>query len=595
MFAILIRLAHSAPDRIRLTPSLRCTALTLWLAIALASCGGGSSSTSSESSGGNDTMLVSAGMVPATSADAYRFLTQASFGPTPDTVARVSQIGYDKWIDEQFQLPETFSHLSSVKASAQRQGMPDPIPIMLTQSWWTQAINGHAQLRARVAFALSEIFVVSTATVDTRLVASYLDVLNSKADANYRDLLKAVALHPAMGQYLSHMANRKEDDTIGRVPDENFAREVMQLFSIGLYELDDSAKPIVINEQPVESYSASDVKGIAKVFTGWSWYRAANQVSIPWWKCFWRSTECATDEQFSADMVAYSDQHAVTAKRFLGITIAAQDTPDPYASLNTTLDRLSSHRNTAPFISKQLIQKLVTSNPSDSYVSDITQVFRSKNGYIKAVVKAILLHPEARHPERVVANMSNYGKVREPILRLAHLLRSLPQTSDNYLSQGTVYLSNDTDDAGTQLGQTPMHSPSVFNFYRPGYTPPQSSIASASLVAPEMQLSTETSTLGYANFVADILENGWGSWNFSANRRDIQFDLGRWDSTANQSATLIQSIARQMIGHGLPDAQAEIAANAIDTMPADTSRNRRRRIQAAALMVAVSPDFVVQQ
>jgi hypothetical protein len=140
-----------------------------------------------------------------------------------------------------------------------------------------------------------------------------------------------------------------------------------------------------------------------------------------------------------------------------------------------------------------------------------------------------------------------------------------------------------------------MQSPSVFNFFRPGYTPQQSGIANASLVAPEMQLSSETSTLGYANFIADILENGWGNWVPSTNRLDIQFNLSQWDSTSTQSASLIQTIANQLLGHPMPDAQASMAASALDTMPADNARNKRRRVQAAILMVAVSPGFVVQQ
>lgn len=576
--------------------------LTLAGMVLLASCGGGGGG-GSESAGNSlpasdpDSRLqISASMLPSDNSDAYRFLEQATFGPSNADVARVKKIGFDNWIDEQFALPIAFSHLTTVKAGMRARNIQDPIPLLMTQSWWTHALTEPNQLRQRVAFALSEIFVVSANTVDTRMVASYLDMLTRQADANYRTLLESVALHPAMGQYLSHLSNRKEDVTIGRVPDENFAREVMQLFSIGLYELDDSARPITVNGRYVETYTADDVKGMAKVFTGWGWYRSASQMGIDWWLCFWRSANCATDEQFVQSMAGYNNEHSVSVKNFLGVTVPAQSTGAPSTSLKIALDRLASHHNTAPFISKQLIQHLVTSNPSDAYVTDITNVFRNSNGNLKAVVKAILLHAEARHPEAVVADMSNYGKVREPVLRLTHLLRSLPHTSDTYIANGNAfYLASDTTDSGTELGQTPMQSPSVFNFFRPGYTPPQSSIGAASLVAPEMQLSTETSTLGYANFVADILEGGWGNWTADASHRDIQFNLSQWESTATQSTALIQTMANQLLGHALPDAQASMAASALDTMPADTSRNKRRRLQAAILMVAVSPGFVVQQ
>ncbi len=254
--------------------------------LALGGCGGGNSSSNST--------REQAAAKPANDNEAYRFLQQASFGPTPTQVARLKEVGYGPWIDEQFDAQPALTHVQTVEASAAALNRSDSTRAEdVVYSWWTHAVRDEqAQLRHRVAFALSEIFVVSTSTVGTgRTVASYMDMLTQKSSSTYRDLLEGVAMHPAMGQYLSHMANVKADGN-GRVPDENFAREVMQLFSIGLYDLDDSAQPKLVNGKPVESYNANDIKGLARVFTGFSWMWPASKSGAPWWKCFWRSTEC---------------------------------------------------------------------------------------------------------------------------------------------------------------------------------------------------------------------------------------------------------------------------------------------------------------
>ena len=589
-------------------PSASChrlKALALCATILLASCGGGGGS---DSALPKDDLVISAGMVPAGSDDAYRFLTQASMGPSSEDIARLNQIGYDNWIDEQFKLHLQVSHLKMAEDSAAALGATSINGYHVNYSWWTHAIKDPAQLRQRVAFALSEIFVVSSMTVDNgRTVASYLDMLTDKADGNYRDLLEAVAMHPAMGQYLSHLANRKEDLASGRVPDENFAREVMQLFSIGLYELDDSGNPIKENGLPKETYTASDISGVAKVFTGFSWNWPSAQSAVDWWKCFWRNTECRATTQDVDNMSAYAAEHTVTEINFLGIKIpllSAQATGDmkkakQTSDLKAVLDRLAEHPNTAPFISKQLIQRLVTSNPSNTYVADITHVFRANHGNLREVVKAILLHDEARHPNSDANAMARYGKLREPVLRLTHLLRSIPHTSARYasgLANGTTpfLLAVDTGDAGTALGQTPMRAPSVFNFFRPGYQPPQGQFADEDLVAPEMQITNETSVLGYANFISTILAQGW-SWDDTRRQFDVQFDLSQWNSNVASPADLVQSVSEKLLGHVLPDDVRLEAEAAISTMPATNATQRKQRIQAAILLVALSPSFIIRQ
>lgn len=568
-----------------------CALASVMAATALTACGGGEASKDPNA----DTSRAQS--VPRTDSEAHRFLVQATFGPRAEDIAQVRRIGYSQWMDGQFASPVMSTHLAMVDASSAIKSRK-PNNVDMAYSWWTHAVQDHpAQLRHKVAFALSQIFVVSTVPFDeSRAVASYLDMLTAMSDGTYRALLEGVALHPAMGQYLSHMGNRKEDGQ-GRVPDENFAREVMQLFSIGLYELDDAGKPRVINGQSIETYNANDIKGLARVFTGFSWHWPSAKSAIDWWKCFWRATECRDASQDETAMSPYNQEHATTQKDFLGVSVPAQASADPKASLKVALDRLASHPNTAPFISRQLIQRLVTSNPSDQYVTDITRTFRSSGGNLKTVVKEILLHAEARQPGSTLASTTTFGKVREPVLRMAHLLRAIPHSSAQYSSSSTsrFYQAVESGDPGTELGQTPMRAPSVFNFYRPGYRPPQSQVADRGLVAPEMQISTETSVLGYANFTANILENGWGEWNTSLGRNDVQFDFSTWTDLSTTPEKLIDAIAARMIGHNLPESARAPAIAAIQAMPSSTAYQKRQRIQAAILMVAMSPDFVIQQ
>ncbi len=572
----------STPSRTALT-SVRWPTSAAVLVTLLAACGGADQKPE-----------------PISDADAVRFLEQATFGPTNDAIAHLQSVGYQKWIEEQLSAPSNQpTHLQMVEASAMDRTATKPDGSDVTYSWWTHAILDNAQLRQRVGFALSEIFVVSTSgdlAGEGRTVASYMDMLTRDSTATYRQLLEDVAMHPAMGAYLSHRSNRKEDASSGRVPDENFAREVMQLFSIGLHELNLDGSLKLSNGQPTETYNANDVKGLAKVFTGFSWNWPAAQSALVWWKCFWRTSECRDASQEVSPMSAYSQEHSTSVKQFLGVTVDAQSTAAPQTSLKAALDRLANHPNTAPFISRQLIQRLVTSNPSPSYVRDVAQVFRASGGDLKQVVLTILLHNEARHPDAGDA----VGKLREPVLRVAHLMRALPQTSDTYSAKaaaGTVayYPISDTDNPGTALGQTPMRSPSVFNFFRPGYKPAQTDLGARDLVSPEMQITTETTVIGYANFVATILNDGWGKWNNTTHLNDVRFDLSTFAALADQPQSLVEAVAKRLLGTTVPPEVSDEAVTAITAMPNVTASDRRKRAQAAILLVAVSPSFIVQQ
>jgi uncharacterized protein (DUF1800 family) len=570
----------------------------------LAACGGG---------GGNNNITPQFSDKPETSAQAARFLMQASMGATPTDLAQVQALGYDAWINEQLNAKAlSTTHVSLAKASQTAFKNDKVRTANVLQDWWTMAVIDPAQLRQRVAFALSEIFVVST--VDSvlgdngLLVSSYMDMLDHSIDGTYRELLEGVALHPAMGIYLSHRGNRKEDPKSGRVPDENFAREVMQLFSIGLHELNEDGSLKLKNNVPVETYTPADVKGLAKVMTGFSWWRPPEKAAVKWYQCFYRNaTECTDERQLMMPMSGYAEEHSLSEKAFLGKVIPEQTTADPVGDLKIALDLMGGHPgavpfdghpNVPPFISRQLIQRLVTSNPSPAYVADVARTFKATGGSIKAVIKAILLHPEARVAP--APGTTTFGKVREPVLRATHLLRALPHTSDMALAAATagtlpIYAINETDNPGIALGQSPLRSPSVFNFFRPGYVPAQTELGRQGLVAPELQIASETSVIGYANAVIDVLNNGFGVYDATRKRRDVQFDLSSFDALADDPAQLMDTLSLRLLGQATPEPLRTTAVDALTKMVNKTATDKRSRVQAAVLMIAVSPQFTVQQ
>lgn len=580
------------------------TAIAAALAAVLVACGG--------SGDGDDApppATGSAAEMPASRAEAARFLTQATFGPTEAEIDQVMALGYAAWIDAQFARPAASHRLAWEAADAATKAVSptsDAGQDGVVNSFWQQAVAGPDQLRQRVAYALSQIFVISmqdSAVGDNpRAVAAYLDLLGDKGLGNYRDLLEGVALHPMMGRYLSAMRNQKADPRTGRVPDENFAREVMQLFSIGLHELNPDGSVKQLGGTPVETYGATDIAGMARVFTGWSW-------DCPEWpdsSCFYGGSSGGVsdpDRTFKA-MLGYPQYHSAEEKKFLGATIAPQSTSSPSASLQVALDTLSNHPNVGPFIGKQLIQRLVTSNPSPQYVAAVAAAFDNNGagvrGDMKAVVKAVLMHPEARRTSDTA------GKLREPVLRLSAVLRAF-----GYRSDSGRYRVGITDNAGTQLGQTPMRSPSVFNFYRPGYVPPGTQAGAAGLAVPEMQITHETTVSGYVNYMRDALQFGVGQSNgtingVAYNRRDLQPDFSAELALADQPAQLIDRLDARLLAGTMPAAlKAEIqgaigsiaipALNATGSNQAQIDAARRTRVNAAVLLTVVSPEFLVQK
>jgi len=588
------------------TRRTRRTLATLVLCALLSACGGGGGG------GGEVTVAPPPPPVavekPATRAEAARFLVQASFGPTDADIDRLMAAGYAAWIDEQLALP-AHSHRAAWEAADRDIKAVTPASgagtAQVFESFWAQAVTGPDQLRGRVAYALSQIFVISMAdgTVEDypRAVADWLDMLGTQGLGSYRGLLQSVSLHPMMGIYLSHLRNQKPLARTGRVPDENYAREVMQLFSIGLVELNDDGSVRTADGQPIATYTPADITGLAHVFTGWSW-------DCPDWpdnSCFTNGSANGNsdpDRSFKA-MRGYPQYHATEAKTFLGTTVAAQSTADPTASLQVALDRLATHPNVGPFIGRQLIQRLVTSNPSPAYVRAVAQAFADNGagvrGDMKAVVKAVLMHPEARQMT------ATSGKLREPVLRLAAYLRAFPHRSDT----GRWRVGN-TENPATSLGQAPLRSPSVFNFYRPGYVAPGSTTAAQGLVAPELQITHETSAAAWVNFMRDNIAQGVGASNgtvngVALNRRDIRPDFSAELALAHDAAALVERVAGRLTYTAGAALKAEIATavgsiaipalNTAGSNQAAIDTARRNRVNAAILLVLASPEFQVQQ
>jgi uncharacterized protein (DUF1800 family) len=523
--------------------------------------------------------------------EASRFLAQATFGPTDTDIDRLMTIGYSAWIDEQFAMPRSGTHQAYLEAAA-AAGSADDREVV--HSFWKQALSGRDQLRQRMAYALSQIFVISLADGDVdnhdRGVAAWLDMLGDQGFGNYRQLLERVSLNPLMGIYLSHIANQKADAATGRVPDENYAREVMQLFTIGLVELseDGSTRKNSVGAA-IESYTSADVSGLAKVFTGWSW-------DCPDWpqrNCFLRGENNGRSDPDRAlkPMVAYPMYHSTEAKSFLGTTIPAQNTGNPADSLRMALDRLAAHPNVGPFIGRQLIQRFTTSNPSPVYVSAVARAFSSSGGDMKAVLKAVLMHPEARR----ISDTS--GKVREPVLRLSALLRAFP-----HRSASGKYEIEITDSPGFALAQTPLHAPSVFNFYRPGYVAPGTQSAARNMVAPELQIAHETSVSGYVNYMRDSIGAGAGnSAGVSLGKRDLKANYSAELALAADAPALVDHVTTRLTYGAIGAARRSEIINAVSAIAipgagSSTSRideAKRNRVNAALLLTVAAPEFVV--
>lgn len=530
--------------------------LAIGLAVLIAACGG--------SGGGGGTPGTPPPSPPLSKADAWRFLTQATFGPTESDADRLVALGYERWLDEQLAAPVT-RHLPYVQAQATPQNQADRL-----DAWFQASLRGPDQLRQRVAYALSQIWVVSDVGAlgqQPQALAYYYDTLLDHAFGNYRELMLAITLTPAMGVYLSMLGNQKPDPARNIYPDENYARELMQLFTIGLVQLNsDGTEVLGADGVPLPTYDQDVIEGFAHVYTGWTFAGSVN---------FERPRR-----DFLQPMQAYEAYHDSAPKHLLDGTVLPGG-QTARQELDAALDNIFQHPNVGPFVSRQLIQRLVTSNPTPGYVRRVAARFadngRGERGDLAAVVRAILLDPEARSAARDAST----GKLKEPLLRLTQLWRAYDARSQTgrYLFPGPQ----------NWFGQAPLRAPSVFNFYGPTYAPP-GELADAGLVSPEMEITTEYFTARTNTYLAVAIFQA-NSASTALRPESIVIDIAPEIAVAGDPTRLVQRVADRLTGGLLSDT---LRSEALTLAEATPSSSGAARVAEVLHLIATSPEFAVQ-
>jgi uncharacterized protein (DUF1800 family) len=511
---------------------------------------------------------------PPTAQDAARFLTQATFGPTEESIAQLQAQGFDAWLNEQFEMPPTLTTPLLNERTANGEFPQGANQSHFIETWWNRSLRAPDQLRQRVAFALSEILVVSFndgALAERPFpVANYYDLLLRDAFKNYRTILEDVTLNPAMGVYLDMQGNGKATATTN--PNENYAREVLQLFSIGVYKLWPDGT-LRLDEQglPIPTYDQSVIEGFARVFTGWNWHQTG-------------STSFNPPANYIDPMTLVPAFHEPGTKQLLdGVVLPAGQ--GGARDLADALNQLYRHPNAGPFISRQLIQRLVTSNPSPAYVYRVARKFdnngQGARGDMRAVVRAILTDYEAR--SATVLAHQGYGKLREPLLRATAMIRAFhPTSASGYFKIGI------TD---VELGQSPMRAPTVFNFFEPGYTYP-GVLAQAGMVAPEFAISSETEVVETANFLE------LGSRTAFPRGNDIRLDLATERALASNPAALVDRMSGLLMAGSMPAPMRTRIINHLNTITSATHGANNFllvRAQAAVHLTVTSPEFAIQR
>jgi uncharacterized protein (DUF1800 family) len=541
--------------------------------------------------------------------DASRFLEQATFGATDASIHHLSLIGYPAWLNEQFAMPPTL-HEPAVEQAVILNNPPCAAGNvtcnaalfvqnasdegLVQDTFWQQSIAGNDQLRQRVEYALSELTVISSEpnfSIQSmpRGEANYYDVLGADAFGNFRTLLQDVTLNPMMGQFLNMLGNDKGNATTD--PDENYAREVMQLFTIGLYQLnDDGSLKLDSTGNPIPTYSNTDVMGMAAVFTGWGWNIPGNSSDTAWGNCCMYVGPGYGEELLP--MQSYPSHHSTVQKQFLGVTIPANAGADPASDLKIALDTLFNHPNLPPFFCKQMIQHLVTSNPSPTYIGNCSAIFENDGtgvrGNLQAVISEILLDAEARDSATDFAN-PQYGKVREALLRYTEWARAFTAQS-----RTGSYDIGSTEDPIWGLGEMSLRSPTVFNWFAPGFVPPGTSIAAAGLVAPEMQMTNVSTVVGYINSMQNAIGSG------ATAGPDLFSNYETEMSLAATPAALLDRINLLLMAGEMDSTlygQILSAIGAIDVPAGDQNAINaalRNRVETAIYLTMASPEFSAQ-
>ena len=569
---------------------------------------------------------------PASDAAASRFLTQATFGPSLGEIQRVRRLGMNVWVSEQIAAPPSLQlpYLDARINAHIAAGEPVTVYQDARQEiWFRNVLRGDDQLRQRVAFALSEIFVISDRNGaiegNPTTIAQFYDLLTTNAFGNYRTLLEQVTLHPAMGHYLSMFKNRKPDEALNIRPDENYAREIMQLFSVGLVMLNPDGTPIdgdaaTEGVQTVPAYNQDTIRGFAHVFTGWNFSTCEPPLTsdndFEWWKWEWCPTgpeglDYLLHPAWRTPMTPWGEgtafgnpRHAVEGTKQLlvypGVTLPAGVLPaggTARSNMTAALDNIFHHPNVGPFLGRLLIQRLTTSNPSPAYVGRVAAKFADNGsgvrGDLRAVVRQILLDPEARNPALAPAH---FGKMREPLLRVTQLWRALDARSDSgAVGEGWPEYS---------FAQAVQRSPTVFNFFLPNYQLP-GEIATAGLYSPEFQITTDTYITRLTNDIGGKIYwayrgNPWlGDWD------PVRIDIAPYLEMAEEPGRILDRLDLLFLGRRMSMPMYDTLkahAEDIDIGPYDwdESGDWRRsqmceRVQDLIWLTVVSPEYVVEK
>ena len=505
-------------------------------------------------------------------AEAFRFLNQATFGATEAAAQELVDLGIEDWIDRQIAQPASLqlSYLNTLPVPDRApQLQPDRV-----DSWFRNAVDGPDQLRQRVAFALSQIMVVSEVGALRQApygLAGYYDMLVENAFANFRELLEEVTLHPSMGVYLSMLGNQRADPDRNISPDENYAREMLQLFTIGLVELHlDGTARTDARGQEIPTYDQDIIEGFAHVFTGWNYAEGAN---------FNRARRTMANQ--TMPMALYPGYHSTEPKQLLnGVQLPEGQSGEQ--DLVDALDNVFAHPNVGPFIATRLIERLVTSNPAPGYVQRVASTFNDNGngvrGDLQAVVRAILMDDEARSASTTASS----GKLKEPLLRLTQLWRAYDARS----ADGTFVFSPSTNDA---FAQGPLQSPSVFNFFSPFYAPP-GEIANAGLTAPELQIATEYQNTLVTNY---LYRQAFRRHSNRANLRsdEVYIDISEELALAGDPDALIDRIAEKLLAGEISPTLRAQARRMVETREADSTA---ARVAEAIYLIVSSPEFAQQ-
>lgn len=496
---------------------------------------------------------------------AARLLDQTSFGPTSVTISQVQQLGLAGYLNQQFNTPATL--LPDIPIPYPTQCVNASYPCAESE-WWNVALNGNDQLRQRVAFALSEIWVTSSASIVGEGMTPYMNTLAKDAFANYRTIMQDVTLTPAMGLYLNMMNSNKP--AAGQIANENYPRELMQLFTVGLNLLNiDGTPQLDANHNPIPPYGESDVQGIARAFTGWTFSNADGSAPTK----FPNNTAA-----YGFAMQSVAANHDTSAKTFLGSTLPAGQTAQQ--DLNAALDTIFNQPSVGPFVCRQLIQHLVSSNPSPAYVSRVASIFNNNGngvrGDMKAVITAMLMDPEARAADTNPS--ADGGHLREPILSIANALRALGFTpTDPNAAADYAYMS--LSNYANNLSERPMRSGSVFNFFPPSYV-----IPTTQLNAPEFGLENTASVVLRLSLADSLVNNKISGFTVNLSATSPLAVMA-----ASNPGQLVDTLSATLMHSQMPSNMRTAIVNHITTI----ANNPAQRVRVAVYLVITASAYKI--